>query len=92
MARWQRSSEIEIQLARQTRCGSRATECSSRDGSLTVLRRYARLAIVRAAGSIAGTVLGGLLLGVIPDAVLVPGLAALLVFSSIKVWRHATAR
>jgi uncharacterized membrane protein YfcA len=62
----------------------------SRDGSFTVLRRHARLAGVLALGSITGTILGGLLLGVVPEAVLVPGLAVLLVLSSIKVWRHAT--
>ncbi len=32
--------------------------------------------------------LGGLLLGVVPDAVLLPALAALLVLSAVKVWRH----
>ncbi|MEN3614863.1 sulfite exporter TauE/SafE family protein [Plantactinospora sp. ZYX-F-223] len=63
----------------------------SRDGSFIVLRRYVRLTIALAVGSIAGTIVGGLLLGVVPDAILVPGLAALLVLSSIKVWRHATA-
>ncbi|MCG5437498.1 sulfite exporter TauE/SafE family protein [Micromonospora foliorum] len=63
----------------------------SRDGSFVVLRRHARLAGAFASGSIAGAILGGLLLGVVPDAILIPGLAALLVLSSIKVWRHATA-
>ncbi|GIE51585.1 sulfite exporter TauE/SafE family protein [Actinoplanes nipponensis] len=61
----------------------------SRDGSFTVLRRYARVGIVLALGSVAGTILGGLLLGVVPEAILVPGLALLLVLSSVKVWRHA---
>lgn len=63
----------------------------SRDDSFTVLRRHARLAAVLAAGSVTGTILGGLLLGVVPEAVLVPFLALLLVLSSIKVWRHATS-
>jgi uncharacterized membrane protein YfcA len=62
----------------------------SRDGSFTVLRRHARLTAVLAAGSITGTIVGGLLLGIIPTTVLVPFLALLLVFSSIKIWRHAT--
>jgi hypothetical protein len=35
-------------------------------------------------------VLGGLLPGAVPEAVLAPELAVLLVMSSIKVWRHAT--
>ncbi|MFU8875460.1 sulfite exporter TauE/SafE family protein [Micromonospora sp. SL4-19] len=62
----------------------------SRDGSFKVLRQHTRLVITLAIGSIAGTILGGLLLGVVPEAVLVPGLAALLLLSSIKVWRHST--
>lgn len=62
----------------------------SRDGSFVVLRRHARLGIALALGSVAGTLLGALLLGMVPEAVLVPGLALLLVLSSIKVWRHAT--
>lgn len=57
----------------------------SRDGSFTVLRRYARLDAVLAAGSITGTILGGLLLGIVPDTVLVPFLALLLILSSIKI-------
>lgn len=39
--------------------------------------------------SIAGTVVGGLLLGVVPEVILVPGLALLLILSSLKVWHHA---
>lgn len=62
----------------------------SRDGSFTVLRRHARLVTTLALGSVAGTVTGGLLLGVVPEAILVPGLAALLLLSSIKVWKHST--
>jgi uncharacterized membrane protein YfcA len=44
--------------------------------------------LVMAAGSIIGTFIGGLLLGVVPNAILLPFLAALLVISSVKVWRH----
>ena len=39
-------------------------------------------------GSIAGAVLGGLLLGPVPAGVLVPALALLLVLSAVKVWQH----
>lgn len=60
----------------------------SRDDSFTVLRTNARFLAAMAAGSVAGTILGGLLLGVVPDAVLVPMLAALIVWSSWKVARH----
>jgi uncharacterized membrane protein YfcA len=61
----------------------------SRDRSFTVLRKHSRLVTAMAAGSVTGAVLGGLLLGVVPDAVLVPCLTVLLLLSSIKVWRHA---
>ncbi|MDP9794246.1 putative membrane protein YfcA [Catenuloplanes nepalensis] len=62
----------------------------SRDGSFTVLRQHARLVTALALGSVTGTIAGGMLLGVVPEAILVPGLAALLLLSSIKVWKHAT--
>ena len=39
----------------------------SRDVSFVVLRRHARLVAVMAAGSVTGTVAGGLLLGVVPE-------------------------
>ena len=42
-------------------------------------------------GSVAGTVVGGLLLGIVPDVVLVPGLTLLLLLSAIKVCRHRNA-
>jgi hypothetical protein len=35
-----------------------------------------------------GTVVGGLLLGVVPTAALLPVLAAILLWSAWKVWRH----
>jgi uncharacterized protein len=41
-----------------------------------------------AAGSIVGSFVGGQLLGLIPTTVLVPLLAAILIISSVKVWRH----
>jgi uncharacterized membrane protein YfcA len=56
-----------------------------------VVNRYARLGIALAAGPITGAILGGLLLDVVPDTVLVPILALLLILSSVKVWRHATS-
>ena len=40
------------------------------------------------AGSVVGVLIGGLLLGVLPDAVLLPLLIALLLASAVKVWRH----
>ncbi|WP_239143053.1 sulfite exporter TauE/SafE family protein [Variovorax sp. WS11] len=60
----------------------------SRDDSFTVLRRNRHFVIVMAAGSLLGAWLGGLLLGVVPDFVLLPVLALILLISSFKVWRH----
>jgi uncharacterized membrane protein YfcA len=60
----------------------------SRDGSFAVLGANRRFALVMVAGSIAGAVLGGLLLGVFPDAVLIPALAVILLVSSVKLARH----
>ncbi|MBD1205676.1 MAG: sulfite exporter TauE/SafE family protein [Rhodobacteraceae bacterium] len=60
----------------------------SRDQSFTVLGRNRTFLVVMAAGSIFGAWIGGQLLGIIPNAVLLPGLALILVLSAIKVWRH----
>ncbi|MER5311309.1 sulfite exporter TauE/SafE family protein [Streptomyces sp. NPDC002773] len=60
----------------------------SRDGSFAVLRANRRFTVVMIAGSIAGAVLGGLLLGVFPDLVLIPVLAAVLLASAVKLARH----
>lgn len=60
----------------------------SREQAFGVLQANGRFALVMTAGSIAGTVVGGLLLGVVPTAILVPILVALLLLSSVKVWRH----
>lgn len=38
--------------------------------------------------SITGTVLGGLLRGLVPNLVLIPLLVLLLLLSSIKAWNH----
>ena len=60
----------------------------SRDQSFSVLRRNSTFLLVMAAGSIVGALIGGLLLGLVSNSVLLPFLAALLLFSSIKIWRH----
>jgi uncharacterized membrane protein YfcA len=60
----------------------------SRDASFSVLRNNARFVALMAAGSITGTLSGGLLLGVVPSEVLIPLLVALLLASAVKVWRH----
>ena len=61
----------------------------SRDRSFSVLGHNRAFLLVMAAGSIVGAFIGGLLLGVVPDAVLLPALAAILLVSAVKVWRHA---
>lgn len=60
----------------------------SRDRSFAVLGQNRRFVLVMAAGSIVGSFIGGQLLGVMPTAVLLPLLAAILVISAVKVWRH----
>jgi uncharacterized protein len=60
----------------------------SRDGSFGVLRAHGRFAVAMTLGSVTGTVLGGLLLGVVPEVVLLPVLVVLLLLSALKVWGH----
>lgn len=60
----------------------------SRDSAFDVLRYNRRFVLAMALGSIAGTFIGGQLLDVVPSTVLLPVLAALLVISAVKVWRH----
>jgi uncharacterized membrane protein YfcA len=61
----------------------------SQDRSFATLGRNRRFLLAMAAGSVAGTLIGGLLLGIVPQAVLLPALAAILLVSAVKVWRHA---
>lgn len=60
----------------------------SRDQSFSVLGRSRGFLLVMAAGSIVGTFIGGLLLGLVPDTTLLPGLAVILIISAVNVWRH----
>lgn len=60
----------------------------SRDGSFAVLGANLRFTAVMAAGSVAGALLGGLLVGVFSDLVLIPALAVILLISSVKLARH----
>lgn len=61
----------------------------SRDGSFAVLGGNRGFVLVMAVGSVAGAYLGGRLLGVVPEAVLLPALAAILVLSAVQMVRHA---
>lgn len=60
----------------------------SQDRSFSVLRAQKGFLVVMAVGSIFGAFIGGLLLNVVPTAVLLPLLAVILVLSAVKVWRH----
>ncbi|WP_433358718.1 TSUP family transporter [Streptosporangium sp. CA-115845] len=63
----------------------------SRDGSFAVLGTNLRFIAVMVVGSVVGALLSGLLLGAIPDLILIPILAAILLISAIKLARHAPA-
>jgi uncharacterized membrane protein YfcA len=60
----------------------------SRDGSFAALGQNKSFVLAMAAGSLIGAWIGGHLLGIVPDAVLLPLLAVILVISSVKVWKH----
>lgn len=60
----------------------------SRDGSFAVLGQNPSFVLLMAVGSLIGAWLGGQLLGIVPSTVLLPVLAAILVISSVKVWKH----
>lgn len=60
----------------------------SRDRSFAVLGRNRVFLFVMAAGSVIGSFVGARLLGIVPNGVLLPILAGILLISSVKVWRH----
>ena len=60
----------------------------SRDRSFVVLAENRRFVLVMATGSILGSFIGGRLLGFVPNLVLLPLLALILVLSAAKVWKH----
>ncbi|MDH2345858.1 sulfite exporter TauE/SafE family protein [Bradyrhizobium sp. SSUT77] len=60
----------------------------SRDQSFSVLRANWKFLLAMAIGSILGTFIGGLSLGIVPSSILLPGLAAILIISAVKVWQH----
>ncbi len=59
-----------------------------RDQSFSVLGRNRTFLLAMAGGSIVGTFIGGRLLRLAPGGVLLPALAAILVFSAVTIWRH----
>ena len=60
----------------------------SQDASFSVLGRNLPFVAFMAVGSIIGTFVGGQLLRIMPSAAILPLLAAILMISAIKVWRH----
>jgi uncharacterized membrane protein YfcA len=60
----------------------------SLDRSFAVLGRNRAFVLVMAAGSIAGTFIGGQLLGIVLSSFLLPLLAGILLISATKIWRH----
>jgi len=61
----------------------------SRDQSFSIIRAQRPFILLMAVGSVLGTFIGGQLLGLIPTTYLLPLLAAILLVSSVKVWRHS---
>jgi uncharacterized membrane protein YfcA len=61
----------------------------SRDRSFAVLGQNRGFVLTMAAGSLVGAFLGGRLLGLVPNAVLLPLLTLILIVSAVKVWRHS---
>ncbi|MFG1280231.1 sulfite exporter TauE/SafE family protein [Xanthobacter autotrophicus] len=60
----------------------------SRDSAFATVVRNKGFVAVMAIGSIVGTFIGGHLLGLVPDQILLPVLALILCASSVKVWHH----
>jgi uncharacterized protein len=60
----------------------------SRDSTFAVLLRNRAFVVLIAAGSVVGSFIGARLLGLVPSAILLPGLAAILLISAVKGWRH----
>jgi uncharacterized membrane protein YfcA len=60
----------------------------SRDSAFAVVGRSKPFVLMMAVGSIAGSFIGAQLLGIVPNTVLLPLLAVVLLISAVKVWRH----
>ena len=60
----------------------------SQDRSFAVIGQNKVFMALMAAGSIAGSFIGAQLLGIVPNVVLLPALALILLLSAVKVWRH----
>ena len=61
----------------------------AQDDSFSVLSRNLGFVGLMAVGSVVGVALGGQLLGIVSETILLPLLVVILLVSSVKVWRHA---
>ncbi len=61
----------------------------SLDDSFSVLARNRGFVLLMALGSVIGVAIGGQLLGIVPEVALLSVLVAILLVSSVKVWRHS---
>lgn len=61
----------------------------SQDDSFSVRARNRDFVLFMALGSVIGVAIGGQLLGIVPETVLLPVLVGTLLISSVKVWRHS---
>jgi len=60
----------------------------SQDKSFTVIGKNKIFVLIMAIGSIVGAFIGGKLLGIVPDTILLPILALILLISAYKIWTH----
>ena len=63
----------------------------SRDRSFAMVAHSGSFVLIMAAGSVAGTFVGGFMLSAVPSSALLPLLVALLLISAMKVWHHRPA-
>jgi uncharacterized protein len=60
----------------------------SRTANFAAIGKNRRFLWTMVAGSLVGAFVGGRLLGTIPESILLPSLAAILLVSAVKIWRH----
>jgi uncharacterized membrane protein YfcA len=64
----------------------------SRDGSFAVIKQNKIFVLIMAGGSIAGAFIGSALLGVVPEYILLPALACILLLSAYKIYTYSVVR
>ena len=61
----------------------------SQSQSFLVIGKNRGFVLAMVVGSLTGTFIGAQLLGIVPQSVLLPSLAAILIISAIKTWDHS---